>query len=106
MLVNAALWLIAPAMRGAPVPVSFDNLDSRWKAGTVQEAVAPGIMIEMIITHTGAPDRLVFLSSPKTDDQPGALGVFAHRIEGSFGAFHCVAVTEEDSTKMACHHPE
>jgi hypothetical protein len=100
VLAHAALWLIAPAMRGAPVPVSFDNLDSRWKAGAVQKAVAPGIMLEMIITHAGAPDRLVFLSSPKTDDQPGALGAFAHRLEDSFVAFHRVPLTEENSTKM------
>jgi hypothetical protein len=100
VLAHAALWLIAPAMHGARVPVNFDNLDSRWKAGAVQKEVAPGIMLEMIVTHAGAPDRVAFLSSAETDDQPGALGAFAHRLADSFGAFHCVALTEEDSTKM------
>ena len=100
VLAHAALWLIAPAMHGARVPVNFDNLDSRWKAGAVQKEVAPGIMLEMIVTHAGAPDRVAFLSSAETDDQPGALGAFAHRLADSFGAFHCVALSEEDSTKM------
>jgi hypothetical protein len=100
VLAHAALWLIAPVMHGARVPINFDNLDSRWKAGAVQKEVAPGIMLEMIITHADAPDRLVFLSSPQTDDQPGALGAFAHRLVDSFVAYHRALLMEEDSTKM------
>jgi hypothetical protein len=99
-LAGFAILLAGPAANGAPLPVSIDAYDGHWRPEAVRAEVAPGITFEAVVTHVGAPDRLILFSSRKTDDQPGSLAAFAQRLKNSFTAFHCADLTEMDSTRM------
>jgi hypothetical protein len=88
------------AAHGAPLPVSIDDFDGHWRAEVVQKEMAPGFTVEVIVTHVGAPDRLVLFSSRKTDDPPDSLAGFAQRLKHSFTAFHRADLAESDSIRM------
>ena len=99
LLLAVALFEVGrPALPGTPLPFSVD--DREWKPTVVQKEVAPGVTLEAIITHVGAPDRLIVMSSPKTDDQPAALAAFAHRLKGAFTAYRSANLTERNADNL------
>lgn len=98
LLAGAALALAGPAAPAAPLPVQLSAVDPRWQLAEVQPETASDITFAAVALHAGAPDRLLFLSAPRTDVAPGAPAAFAHRFLDALTAFDCLNLTEQDAT--------
>ncbi len=94
------ICLASLALSAATLPFGIENRDGEWKQTVVQKPVAPGINLELILTHAAGPERLVVLNSPRADDRPAALAEFGHRIKEAFTAYRSGKLTEEDATKI------
>ncbi len=100
LLAGAALWVAATGLHARPLPFTIDTQDGQWKPATVQQVVAPGINFEAVVTHVGATDRMIVLSSAGAGGSPEALGLFAHRLIDSFTSYRSANLREEATTEM------
>ena len=98
LLAGAVLALAGPTAPAAPLPVRLSDADPNWQLADVQPEAASGITFEAVATHAGAPDRLLFVRTPRTDGAPGGPAAFAHRFLDALTAFDCLNLTEQDAT--------
>lgn len=82
------------------MPFTAIDTDGQWRPVVVQQEMAPGITCELIVSHQGAPDRLIVLSAPRTAHDEGVLSAFAHRIKDAFSAYRSTVQSEFETVRL------
>lgn len=88
MLIGAALAL-AGTVAAAPLPVRLSAADPRWRLNPVDQETAPGLTLAAVAVHTGAPDRLLFVTAPGTGAGKDDLDALGRRVVAAFPSYAC-----------------
>lgn len=97
-----AIWgacAVVAIAQGANLPFSLENSD-QWKPLRLEKEMSPGIVCETIITHNGAPDRLVIWRTARPADPTASLRAFGLRLKDSFTAYTSQNLGEFDAMEL------